>query len=346
MSAPPDDAEGVQSPRRTLVVAPRRLARLLLHRSAFLSLADTGRLSAVMCSADHAPVLEPMLLRSRLEHHPDLLGAVPLVVHRESADAESLRAFAFDDAVLLEPRWADAHLLTAAGVGRRIGFRRGLAGLWCNVRVTVEPRKEGLPADGEAKVLMEAAGVPWRTGPLPTPELWQKVGRERLEKAKLDPDGAPLVAVYLGTEGSLGGGAWPTKLMEELLRRIRRDHPSWQLLILTPDADLWQSVLLYERTGKIHPVIGPDLTLDGLAALLSRIHLLVAADSWLLQLAAAVGTPTVGLFERDARRHAPRGPGHLHLEMRPLRKLEVEIVLEEVGRAVSTETRAPAKGEE
>ncbi|MCG8456495.1 MAG: hypothetical protein MI919_09450, partial [Holophagales bacterium] len=72
---------------------------------------------------------------------------------------------------------------------------------------------------------------------------------------------------------------------------------------------------------------------DGLAALISQIQLLVAADSWLLQLAAAVGTATLGLFERNASRHAPRGPGHRHLEARPLRKLGVEAVLEAVGDA-------------
>ncbi|MCG8460802.1 MAG: hypothetical protein MI919_31345, partial [Holophagales bacterium] len=232
-----------------MLVAPRQLARLLLQRSALLSLAASGRLLAVVCSGGHAPVLEPTLLRSRMEHHPDLLGSVPLVIHRESASADGLRALAFDEAILLEPRCIDAHLVTAAGIVRRIGFRKGLSGLWCNVRVPPPPPQAHVPAGEEAKALIETAGVPWRPGPLPTPEVWRKVGRERLQNAKLDPDGPPLVAVSLGSEGNLGGGTWPPKHTEELLRRTRRQYPAWQLLILTPEADLWQSVLLYERTG-------------------------------------------------------------------------------------------------
>ena len=110
--------------------------------------------------------------------------------------------------------------------------------------------------------------------------------------------------------------------------RLRRRLPNGRFVILTPDADLWQSVLLYERTGKIHPVIGPDLSLDGMAAVLGKLDFLVAGDSWMLHLAAAVGTATIGLFESRARQNAPRGDRHRYLEKRPLKKLDVDEVLD------------------
>jgi ADP-heptose:LPS heptosyltransferase len=131
---------------------------------------------------------------------------------------------------------------------------------------------------------------------------------ERLGRAHVDEGVRPLVGVYPGTAGGMSGAPWPRGRFEELLRELRRHGMS--AIVLATTEDLWPAVRVYEETGKIHPVIGPDLNLEMLAALLSRLDLVVASDSWMLQLAAAVGTPTVGLFARDPRRWGPQGPRH------------------------------------
>ncbi|MDI6740586.1 MAG: glycosyltransferase family 9 protein, partial [Candidatus Edwardsbacteria bacterium] len=63
------------------------------------------------------------------------------------------------------------------------------------------------------------------------------------------------------------------------------------------------------------PVLGPDLSLLELAALLSQCRLAIASSTGTLHLAAAVGAPTVGLFcSRPAsrpRRWAPLGTRHV-----------------------------------
>ena len=60
------------------------------------------------------------------------------------------------------------------------------------------------------------------------------------------------------------------------------------------------------------------LNLPQLAAMLARCDVLVSNDSGPLHIAAAVGTPTVGIFgPTDPRRRAPLGPTHRYLWMPP-----------------------------
>ncbi len=57
--------------------------------------------------------------------------------------------------------------------------------------------------------------------------------------------------------------------------------------------------------------VAGELDLPGLAALLSRLDLLVTGDTGPMHLAAAVGTPTVAVFgPSDPVRYAPRDAMH------------------------------------
>lgn len=317
-------------PPRCVVFAPRNLSRLLHHRSVFASLAASGRQIVAVTHGeapkrDHAGVLEPMLMKLRLEHTPEHLDA-PLTLGRDEVTPERLRRLEVDEVVVLARRWADPRVAAAAGVSRRWGYRGGLAGVFLRPRVP-RPDLDGRHATDDGRELLAAMGVEWVEAPtLEVPKVWRRAGPERLAKAKLDLD-APLVGVHLGDDDG-GGRAWPGESFEELVRRLRKRRPNTGFVILATERELWQSVLLYERTAKIHPVIGPDLALDGIAAVLARLDLVIASDSWLLQLAAAVGTSTVGLFPRDARRRAPRGPRHRAIERRRLAKIGIEEVLD------------------
>jgi ADP-heptose:LPS heptosyltransferase len=58
-------------------------------------------------------------------------------------------------------------------------------------------------------------------------------------------------------------------------------------------------------------VLALPTDLDALLALLRRASVLVAADTGPLHLAAALGTPCVGLYgPTSAVRNGPYGPGH------------------------------------
>jgi ADP-heptose:LPS heptosyltransferase len=169
--------------------------------------------------------------------------------------------------------------------------------------------------------------VPVDERQLDIPQGWREVGRERLAKAKIKKTGASrVVAVYAGQADGPLYKPWPADRFEEVLRELRRAHPDWFLVILATLDDLWSAVLLFEKTGKIHPVIGADLGLGGFCGLLTQIDLLIAAESWPLRLAAALGTPCLGLYENAAR--APKALDHRVLEGLPIHAISVEKVLE------------------
>ena len=65
------------------------------------------------------------------------------------------------------------------------------------------------------------------------------------------------------------------------------------------------------------PQLGPDLTLPQLAAVLQQCRAVIASSTGTLHLAAAVGSPTIGLFcsapASCPQRWAPLGAGHVQL---------------------------------
>ncbi len=319
------DAE-TEPRRRCLVVLPADLGAALWSLPALASLSRSRRLLVVLATEDQMAILDPTLLRWRLRDYPKHV-AVPVTLLRDTVTAKSLAALAFDEALFVSPDWRDVGLARKADIRRLWGFRGGAAGFRLSHPVPMpadppEHRSERL------KPLVRAMDVAWRPVELDSelhiPETWNRVGKERLEKARLKVGESPIVGVFIGGDG---GEAWPAESFEALLQGLRRHHPDWQFVILSTDAELWSSVLLHERTGKIHPVIGPELSLDGLAAVLLHLELLISSGSELLQLSALVGTPTLGLFQRNGRRRAPRGKKHRHLERSPLKSLTVEDVL-------------------
>ncbi|MEO1370417.1 MAG: glycosyltransferase family 9 protein, partial [Acidobacteriota bacterium] len=302
----------------------RSLADALSFRGLIASVASTGRQLITVAGDDASAVLDPLLLALRLEHTPGHLDA-PLSLERRSLDAKKLRRLACDEAIVLDRSWWPARSL-AAGIPRRIG-PRGIWGLFLSQRF---PSAAEHPFD-TAPRWVGALEIPWiETPTVLVSKAWRRLGTDRLQNAKVDL-GARAVGVYRGTVGGRSG-SWSEKAFEELVRQIRRRHPKIQIIILSTHSktDLWKSVQLHEDTGKIHPVIGPDLNLDGLAAVFSHLDLLVAADSAMLHVAAAVGTPTLGFFERGALGRAPRGPGADAIQKSPLSRVTVDEVLDRV----------------
>ena len=65
------------------------------------------------------------------------------------------------------------------------------------------------------------------------------------------------------------------------------------------------------EAGFVLPVVGSDLDVAGLAAIVSGVRALVGNDSGPVQLAAAFGTPVVAIFgPTDPTRTGPRGAKH------------------------------------
>jgi ADP-heptose:LPS heptosyltransferase len=143
----------------------------------------------------------------------------------------------------------------------------------------------------------------------PAPRLWP--GIEQIVAAeKLVPGDAPVLAI--GPAANWRGKQWRAERFAELAGRLTAPDG------LMPGARVAVLAAAHERA-QVEPVlaalpedrridlIGQDL-LTGAAAL-ARTRLFIGNDSGLMHMAAAMGTPTLGLFgPSPASQYAPWGP--------------------------------------
>lgn len=322
---------------RALLLLPDRLDELVFALPAIGALAASGRRLAGLVT----PPLRPLAA---------LLPGVGEVIPAQGTPGEvaaRLRAGRFAEAVLLAEGLAPARWARQAGIPRRWGY-----GGWLRSRLLAPPvpRPPSTRTAGrhrcedhrELLAALEVAAPESWTPHLAIPEALLRAAEERLGRGGVAAGEGAVVGLVPG--GSLGTPAgrpprrrrdptarWPWPAFAELARALRRASPGLRCVLVAGREDLWPAVRIHEETARFVPLIGPDLDAAGLAGLLARLHLVVAADSELLHLGAAAGTPTVALFgPTDPRRRAPRGPEHRILPgpRGDLRRLPVEPVLE------------------
>jgi heptosyltransferase I len=112
------------------------------------------------------------------------------------------------------------------------------------------------------------------------------------------------------------GAGWPSKLWPPARYAAVAQHVgrTWQL----PTLVIWGNAMERAWAAQIatgsggHAQVARAMTLTELAALMRRARLFVGSDSGPLHLAAAVGTPCVGLYGPwPAEKHGPYGPQHV-----------------------------------
>lgn len=327
------EAQGAQ----TVALLPGRLDGLLFALPALEALAASGRRLVARTASPPAPLVEqiPGVVQVLTEPETFPVCEEAIVLSRGPED----RPLA-DLATL----WA----LRRAGIPRRWGYGgRGLARVltgWLLAPAVPPPSRETLRerhASEDFRELVEAMDVP-------PPESWvprlaisdrlRQAARERLERGGIPPGTSPLVALIPGGRLFAERGEriavesrWPWEGFAELARTLRKEVAGLRCVLVAGREPLWPAVRIHEETARFVPLIGPDLDAAGIAGLLHACDLAVAADSELLHLAAAVGTPTVALFgPSDPRRRAPRGERQRAIEAPgdDLRDLETEPVLE------------------
>ncbi len=283
-----------------LVVAPNWVGDTVMALPTLEALAGGGRRLAVLAR----PHLGPLL---------GLAPAVAEVIQRSADDRRTvaeLRRRDFPEAVVLPNSFRSAWLPLRAGIPRRWGYRGNLRGpLLCPALARPLRRRRHQTEDYRELLAAMGVGPPadWRPR-LPRSDRLRQRGGELLARARLEADGrGPLVGLFPGAEFG-PSKRWPWQRFAELARHLRRRLPAARLLILAGPKEVWLAVRAHEETAKLHPVVGPDLDLADLAAVLGRLDLLVTNDSGPMHLAAALGVPCVALFgPTDPRRTAPGG---------------------------------------
>lgn len=292
---------------RTLLVLPNWVGDVVMALPVAQALALSGR-QVIGFVKPH--------LRSLLELEASFSGIV------ERADDEAttlarLRESACQEAVVLPNSFRSAWLPYRAGIPYRWGYRGNLRTLLLRPAVS-RPRGPRRPQVRDYEELLQALDVAAPASWTPRLELSSAArarGAERLRRAHIEaqPAGspsAPLVGLFPGAEFG-PSKRWPWRRFAELATAIRRAVPGARIVILAGPKELWLGVRVHEESGKIHPLVGPDLDLGNLAAVLSHLDLLVTNDSGPMHLAAALGVRCLALFgPTDPRRTAPAGEGH------------------------------------
>ena len=290
---------------KTVVIAPNWVGDNVLAQPVFESLATSGR--------EVVALARP--------HLHSLLSLMPSVNHaliRDSSDdttVDTLRGEGFDEAVILPNSFRSAWLPYRANIPTRWGYT-GRFPSWSfrspllkpSVRL---PRLAGRHQSADYQELLEAMGIPapgdWQPRIALTEEL-RATGDDLLRRAHVSTEGAPLVGLFAGAEFG-PSKRWPWRRFVGVARDLRRARPNARVVLIAGPKELWLAVRIHEETGKIHPVVGPDLDLAGLASVLGRLDLLVTNDSGPMHLAASMGVPCVALFgPTDPSRTRPVGP--------------------------------------
>jgi len=288
---------------RTVVVAPNWVGDCVMAEPVVAALASSGRRVALLAKRPLHPLLE-------------LFPGVAELLDGSGPDTEVVARLAgggFDEAVVLPSSFRSAWRVARAGIPRRYGYRAELRGALLRPSVARPSRRR--PQIEDYRELLAAMAVEPPEDWVPRLELpiaRRDEGRARLERARLavGAGAGPLVGLFPGAEWG-ASKRWPMARFAELARELRRRRPDLRAVVLAGPKEVWLAVRVHEESGKLHPVIGPDLDLAGLAGVVAHLDLLVTNDSGPMHLAAALGVPTVALFgPTDPRRTAPAGAGH------------------------------------
>lgn len=344
-----------------MVLLPERLDALLFALPAMDALAASGRRLVARTSSTLAPLVE----------------RIPGVVEGGEESGESPEC---DEAVVLSRGPDDGPLaelatlwaLHRSGIPRRWGYGARGPARWLTTRLLAPavpaPPREVLRrrhASEDFRELLEAMDVPAPGSWAPRLEIsdaLRQAARDRLDRGGVPPGSSPRVALIPGgrlSAAARGGrreriakeSRWPWERFAELARTLRKEIPGLRCVLVAGQEPLWPAVRIHEETARFVPLIGPDLDAAGVAGLLHTCDATVAADTELLHLAVAVGTPTVALFgptgptRRRPRGEARSGGEHRVLEAPggDLRRLETEPVLEAVLKALKTSPTAPPR---
>lgn len=286
---------------RTLVIAPSWVGDTVMALPTIEALAAADRRVTVLAKRHLHPLLA-------------LAPAVKAMIAPASDPEETvelLRGALCHEAVILPNSFRSAWLARRAEIPWRWGYRGDFRALMLNPPV---PRPKGIrPQIEDYAALLEAMGVAAPASWVPRIALAPRLRDEaasRLERAHLRSGDRPRIGLFPGAEWG-DSKRWPAERFAELVGELRRRRPAAAPILVAGPKEVLLAVSIHERSGRVAPVIGPELDLGALAGVIAELDVLVTNDSGPMHLAAALGVPCVALFgPTDPRRTAPVGEGH------------------------------------
>ena len=239
--------------------------------------------------------------------------------------ARVVRARAFDVAIDLQGLLKSGILTALTRAPRRIGFagpfrREWPSGVFMNERVR--------PAAGAGHVVDQYLALLAPLGVAPTPVEFgiprDAVAEARADEFLRDAGIKPhdrLVLINPGAGRPVK--QWPVASFRELARRLTDEAAARIVVLWGPGEDEDARRIAATAAGAL---VAPPTTLRELAALARRARLLVAGDTGPIHIAAAVGTPCLGLYgPTSGVRNGPYGRGHRVLQASDRRMTSIRV---------------------
>ena len=223
-----------------------------------------------------------------------------------------LRAERFDVAIDLQGLVKSGVVTAATRAPLRIGFaaahcRESTSTLFTNQRVTPPPSARHVV--DQYLALLEPLGVRPRSVefPLPTDAGAEARVDEFVATTGLKPQDR---LVVLNPGAGRPDKRWPIARFRDLARSLVDDAGAAVLVIWGPnELDDARAIVDGSPAGRVS--LAPPTDLDELLAVLRRASVVVASDTGPLHMAAALGTPCVGLYgPTSAERNGPYGQIH------------------------------------
>jgi heptosyltransferase I len=238
----------------------------------------------------------------------------PRAVWMALAEARALRrrlaAWRFDVVLDLQALMKSGLVAAACGAPLRIGFAAGwgrepLHALFVNRRV--QPPATARHVVEQYLALLAPLDVTERRLEFRLPAVPAVEARmeEWLATAGLKPHRR---LVVLNPGAGRADKRWPVEHFATLARGVAHEAEGQVLVTWGPGEEEPARAIVAASAGA---VLAPPTDLDALLALLRRASVVVAADTGPLHIAAALGTPCVGLYgPTAAERNGPYGAGH------------------------------------
>ena len=249
-------------------------------------------------------VLSTGLVDHLLRTHPEARFTIACGPVAEGVFAQMPRR---DRTLVLEKRRFDLHWL---------GLWRQVVGTWWDLVVDLRGSALGFLVPARRRVVLRGGrrpghktaqlGAAMGLAPPPLPVCWVGMG-DVVRAASLLPGGGPWIG--LGPTANWSGKIWPPERFVALFQALAATMPGARAVVFAGPGEAEQALaapVLAALPGAVD--LAGVLSLPEASACLGRCAVFVGNDSGLMHLAAATGTPTLGLFgPSPAREYAPAG---------------------------------------